>query len=353
MKIKLAILEKDQNYLNRIVSAFCVKYPDNLEIYSFTNIDLAISSIETAHIDVLIANNSFEIDITSLPKRCGFAYFVDSADIDTYNSQRAICRFQKSDLIYRQILSIYSETAGNLSGIKLGDDSGKIIVFTSPSGGVGTSTVAAACAVHFSERGKKTLYLNLEKFGSSDTYFSGEGQFDMSDIIFALKSKKTNLAMKLESCVKQDARGVYFYSRSKVALDMLELNADDIIRLVNEVKIAGSYDYVILDLDFSISKVMRNILSQAMSIVWIGDGTEISNTKITRAYNAFSIKENNEDVPLTNRLSLIYNRFSSKTGKTVGIVELRNIGGAPWYKQASTEQIIGELSKMSIFDKIC
>lgn len=353
MKIKLAILENDQNYLKRIVSAFSVRYPDKIEIYSFTNPDMAIASIDHSKIDVLLADCSFEIDTVSLPKRCGFAYLVDSADIDMFNNQRAICRFQKADLIYRQVLSIYSETAGILSEIKFGDDSSKIIAFTSPCGGVGTSTVAAACALHFASIGKKTLYLNLEKFGSSDIFFSGEGQFDMSDIIFALKSKKANLAMKLESSVKQDSRGVYFFSQAKVALDMLELNAEDTARLITEAKISGFYDYIILDLDFSMSHEMRKIISQASSIVWIGDGSEVSNIKIARAYDAFSIKESSEDTPLTNRLSIIYNRFSSKTGKTVGIEELRNTGGAPCYKQATIAQIVGELSKTAMFDKIC
>ena len=36
MKIKLALLDSDQNYLNRIVTAFNIKYADKLEIYSFT-----------------------------------------------------------------------------------------------------------------------------------------------------------------------------------------------------------------------------------------------------------------------------------------------------------------------------
>lgn len=353
MKIKLAILEKDQNYLNRLVATFNIKYPDKFEMYSFTNMNMAVSSLETSKIDVFVVDSSFEIDTEALPKRCGFAYFVDSPDIDTINNQRTICRFQKADLIYRQILSIYSENAGNLSGIKLGDESSKIIAFTSPSGGVGTSTVAAACALHFAAGGKKTLYLNFEKFGSPDVFFSGEGQFDMSDIIFALKSKKANLAMKLESCVKQDFSGVYFFSQSKVALDMLEMKSDEIIRLINEIKISGTYDYIILDLDFSMDKETRKILSQALSIVWVGDGTEISNVKISRAYMALSIKENNEEVSLANRLALVYNRFSSKTGKTIGIEELRNIGGAPWYKQATSKQIVEELSKASLFEKLC
>ena len=34
MKIKLAILEEDKGYLNRIVSVFNTKYSDKFEIYS-------------------------------------------------------------------------------------------------------------------------------------------------------------------------------------------------------------------------------------------------------------------------------------------------------------------------------
>lgn len=37
MKIKLAILDKDTAYLQRIVSVFNNKYADKLEIYSFTD----------------------------------------------------------------------------------------------------------------------------------------------------------------------------------------------------------------------------------------------------------------------------------------------------------------------------
>ena len=52
MKIKLAILEKDQSYLNRIVSVFGTKYADKFQIYSFTDMDVAFSTLETAKIEV-------------------------------------------------------------------------------------------------------------------------------------------------------------------------------------------------------------------------------------------------------------------------------------------------------------
>lgn len=352
MKIKLAILEKDQSYLQRFISVFSTKYADKFQIYSFTDEEVAYSTLNDTKIDVLVASDVFEIDIKRVPRRCGFAYLVDSLDVETVNNQRAVCKFQKVDLIYKQILSIYSENAGNVAGLKLGDDTAQIVAFESVSGGCGGSTIAAACALHFAAQGKKTLYLNLEKFGSADSFFSSEGQFDMSDIIYALKSKKANLALKLESCVKQDPRGVYFYSQSKIALDMLELKVDDIIRLISEIRLTGSYNVIILDLDFSFDADMLKILRQTHSIIWVGDGSEISNSKLIRAYSALSIIEQNEDVPILNRISLIYNKFSNKTSKALDDLGIKTIGGNPRFEHATTAMVIGQIAPKEMFEKI-
>jgi len=352
MKIKLAILEKDKNYLNRIVSAFGTKYSDKFEVYSFTEYEAAMQTLNEVKIDVLVASDVFEIDPERLPGRCSFAHFVDSADIDMLNNQHTICKFQKADLIYKQILSIYSEHAGSITGLKNMDEDCKLIAFGSPSGGVGSSTMAAACALYFTAQGKKTLYLNLENYGSSDAFFSAEGQFDMSDIIFALKSKKANLSMKLESCVRQDRRGVYFYSPPKLALDMMELSREELLRLISEIRLTGSYEYVILDTDFGADKYRLAIYHQAHSLVITGDGSDISNLKIHRAYCALSTLEQNADSPLTNRLCLIYNKFSNKTGKTIDGIDIKTAGGVPRYEYASTEQIISQLVTTDIFEKI-
>lgn len=352
MRIKLAILERDQSYLNRIVSAFSTKYADKFEIYSFTDKDMAIATLGTARIDVLVASDAFDIDVTALPARCGFAYFVDSADIDHVNEQRAICKFQKADLIYKQILSVYSEKAGSVSGLKFGDESAKVFAFCSACGGVGTSSMAAAAAVYFAAKNHKTLYLNLEKFGTADAFFSGEGQFDMSDIVFALKSKKTNLSLKLESCVKQDHTGVYFYSQPKVALDIHELNTEDILRLISEIKLTGSYDYIILDVDFAIDKDTLSILRQTHAVVMVSDGSEIANGKTFQAHQALSILEQDNDASIMNRIALVYNKFSNKTGKALEGLNVKNIGGAPRYEHATTSQVVEQLSKMEVFSKI-
>lgn len=352
MKIRLAILEKDQNYLNRIVSALNTKYADYFEIYSFTNLDVALSTLSESRIDVFMAEETFEIAPDILPKRCGFAYLVDSAEVDTLYGQKSIGKFQKVDLIYREILSIYSEHGGSASGFKQGDDTAAVIAFSPVSGGCGSSTMAAACAIHFATQGKKVLYLNLERFGSADSFFSGAGPFGMSDVIFALKSKKPNFSLKLESCVKQDPKGVLFFSQSRYALDMLELTSEDILHLISEVRCCGLCDLVVIDLDFSLDKGMMDVYRQAHTLVWVGDGSEISNAKILRAFSAVSTLEQNADVPLTGKIAMLYNKFSNKTGKTLTELGVRMIGGAPKYEHATTAQILGRLAEMDLFEKL-
>lgn len=352
MRIKLAILEKDDNYLRRLVTAFNTKYADKFEIYSFTNYQIAIASIKESKIDVLLANDVFDVDFNDIPERCAFAYLVDSVDIQSIDEKRAISKFQKAELIYKQILSLYSENAGAITGLKMLEDDCKLVAFSSVSGGTGSSVMAAAYAKYYASKGKRTLYLNLEKFGSSDLLFSAEGQFNMSDIIYALKSKKANLTLKLESCVKKDASGVCFYSQSSMALDMLELSEEEILRLISEIKLTGSYDYIVVDTDFDIDKKTLDVFRQMHSVVIVGDGSELSNSKIIRAYNAISVIDTDADSPITNRMCLIYNKFSNKTSLSIEGIDLKRIGGVPRFEHATTKQVIDQLATNTMFDRI-
>ena len=53
-----------------------------------------------------------------------------------------------------------------------------------------------------------------------------------------------------------------------------------------------------------------------------------------------------------DRCVLIYNKFSNKSSTDVCINELRNIGGAPRFDHAGTQDVITQLSNLNFFDKI-
>lgn len=353
MKIKVAILGRDKTYLSRLVLAFNSRYTEKLEMYSFTQEQAALEALTASRIDVFLADDSYEIDNRQIPGRCGFAYLVDSAEIESFRGQQVIHKFQKADLIYRQILSIYAENVTEITGLHMEQgNGGRLIAYLAVSGGTGASTIAAASAIRLARKGKKVLYLNLERFGSSDVFFQADGTGSFQDIIYAIKSRKGNLSVKLESVVKQDPSGVWFYSATATALDMAELNSEEIRNMIANIKMCGAYDYIILDMDFSLEKSELEILRECAQIVMVGDGSPTSNGKLERVMASMRILEEQNDWKLLIRCSILYNRFSSRTSEKAVVSDVREVGGIKRYEGYTVEQLLRQLAEEEVLDKL-
>lgn len=353
MKIKLAILEKDTVYLQRIVSVFNNKYADKLEIYSFTESEMALKTIIESKINVFLADEECEIALDMLPERCAFAYFVDTPNVQNINNCPAVCKFQKIDMIYKQIVSLYAEVAADIVTSSDGEDgSSKVISFLSPAGGVGCSTVAVACAMFLVKRGKRVLYLNLEKYGSTEMFLQGMGQGGLSDVLYAIKSQKSNLALKLEGVVRQDKSGVCFLAECNVVLDRLEMKKEELDILLKQIKISESYDYIILDADFSFDSFEMEVMKQSSTVVLISDGTKNANTKIDRIHKAMEILEQQGGTEITSKMVLLYNRFHTQLGKKLKSSKITEVGGIQVFKGADADQIAVEISKLNVFERL-
>lgn len=309
MKIKLAILDKDTAYLQRIVSVFNNKYADKLKIYSFTDQEM---------------------------------------DLET-----AICKFQKISRIYQQILNLYSEVAADIVTASSGENNRtKIISVLSPAGGVGCSTIAAACAKALCQNGRRVLYLNLEKYGSTKILFQGEGTEGLGDALYAIKSGKANLSMKLEGIVRQDRSGVYFLTECNVVLDRLEMKREELDILLQQVKLGDGYDNIILDLDFSFDSFEMEAMKQSHNILIVSDGSENANTKIQRVFDAMNILEQRGGSVLTNKMALLYNRFYAQTGKQLEDSYFPVLGMIPDFKGMKLQQFIEEIAKTNVFESL-
>ena len=352
MKIKLAVLEKDINYLKRINDTFENRYTDNVHIFRFTDKEIALKSIEENKIDVLFAYEEFDIEEDEIPKRCGFAYLSDSNDKLEVKGYKSVGKYQNVDLIYKAVLNVYAEKGNDINLDNGNGDASKIICFTSPAGGVGKTSTAIACAKRMSATGKKVLYLDLDCLGDTRLFLSGEGQMDFGEIIFALKSQKGNLSIKLESNVKTDASGIDYFESCKVPLDIGELNKEDIAKLLTAIRMQGKYQYIIIDKCFELSDVFNVIIKDSNEIVLVSDGTDISNNKLVKVNSVIEILQDRDDTDIKRKVSVLYNKFSSKNGKVINGLELRDLGGIQRYEGAEHNQLIEEVARMDVFDKL-
>lgn len=341
MRIRVAVLDKDISYLNMLVSAFGTKYADKVELYSFSDSEVALSELAKTRVDILLIDKGSSIDTADLSKKISIAYLVDSVDVDRVNGVKAIYKYQKIDLLYKSILDSFNPDEPVIRK-KNSDNSADFCLFWSPSGGAGTSTLAVAYAIYNALHNKRVLYLNFEKYGSADIFFNGPGQFCMSDVIFAAK-KNSNLEIKLESSVKTDNTGVYFYSQTKYALDMLELSPDDQKNIIQTLCESGKYDLVVVDKDFSLEGHEVELLDLADVVVMTGDGSATSNAKFSRAYEAIGMIEQSNDTSILRKVILAYNKYSNKTSSPVEYEEVVIAGGIPRLEHLDSQAVVKKI----------
>ena len=174
----------------------------------------------------------------------------------------------------------------------------------------------------------------------------------MSDVIYAVKGRKTALRGKLVSHVRHDANGVYFYAAPQTPLHMTELTEEEIILLLTELKKNNDYECIVLDMDFDLSNKTIQIFRECGIVVLVGDGSESSNKKTEGAYRALEAIEQSREISLVDRLCIAYNRGNSKTAKDMQLPSVRVLGKYPVIAGASAAQVVQTLAQSDMFDQI-
>lgn len=350
MKIRVAIVDRDENYAKRLISNLQVNYADKVEVYYFSAVESIKEFLTGNHVHVILADaqSGFEQDL--IPERTSFAYLVSNHDVEELHGMPAVCKFQKVDLLYKNVLSLFADMEKDMV-VKGGQGDHHVVLFTSAQGGVGTSALAAAYAMHKAGKGERVLYLSLDKMHRAETCFSGEGNMSFSDVIYAIKSKRANLSIKLESCVKKDSTGVDFFDSAKNANDMLDINAEDMEQLWQAL--STNYDYIVVDAALDFSPVCNLLLQDlAKDVIIVDDGSEVGNVKFQRALEVLELMEQGKKGSILSKCRILYNRFHSTTGKMLVDIPIDTVGGIHRIEGASYGQLVKELSGHSVIGEL-
>lgn len=292
MKIRVGFIISDKIYIERLVSTLNRYYSDKLEIYSYTDVKVANESVENQRLDIVIVDETLQVNEY---RNCCMAYFVESPDIDKIEGKKAICKFQKVELIYKDILALYSEYSSRITKRKRSGELAEVITFTSPACGSGVTSMAAAFALNCSLNNKSALYLSMENIPTTYIIFDGEGKYTLTDVVYAVKSKRSNLSMKLESFAITDSANVDYFAAPKNPMDLHEMNDEDVELLISELKSMGLYDFIVIDADFNITPTFKKIIDCSDKTVIVVNDDERSAHKVDRMNELMKVFVNNED----------------------------------------------------------
>lgn len=356
MKLKVVMLTKDHEYAKRFMNMVMNRYEQELELSVFSQFDLAMKKVVQSKSDILLAEKELMEEGVELPQYCGLVYLVDKAGITTIDDNKAIMKYQKVEDIRTELMDVYAERVGN-ENIGMFSASGdcKILTFYSGAGGVGASTVAAACAEYIAKEKKEgVLYLNLEQTGYADQHFHAEGSQDFSKVLYALSINNAGSRIKMEGALRKTTSGVYYYAASPYALDMLELNDDMLDNLFFELRNMGMFKWIVVDADFNFSEQVYKQMNRSIKTIIVSDGSQAANNKTMRKIKSLEIvSEQKENFPL-NRIFVLYNRFGSKSGQKMQETVFKTIGGINRIEVSINEELRQVMlnTKKEVFEAI-
>lgn len=350
--IKLVIADPDEGYTSKLIAFFSTRHSGQFETIAFTNEDLLIEHLAGNTPHILLATEDFEVAKKKVGDKCGFAYLTEQ-NVKKIGNTDAIAKYQKFEDIYSRIISIYSELGIFDASLEKEVGNTRVITFFGISGGAGSSTLAAACAVNCARAGQKTLYLNIETFSSTDEFFAGKGSGSFEDVIFALKSKKINFELKAKSAISQDEMtGVYYFRPVGNFIDILQLKDEDIKNLIINLSAMQMFDVIVIDSDFKMDDRTKVLCDISAKICMVGTGSEISNSKMESFIRDVHTFEEHMHSNIIGKLVVTYNQFRSQQGRMIVADGIQVLGGAPRVEQSVPRDKMIYISKMPFMNEL-
>ena len=332
MKIKLVVYSKDRAYMEHLMQYMNVHCYEKIEMGWFSDEDVLNTYLRSHDVDVVILDGdisvgSFDQKFTTVVSR-----FSEQNSVKN-SSEITVYKYQKGEAIYKKILDLYAsgEKAGTREIYGKDENEPQFYLVLPVNGGAGASTIAKAFAVSQAEE-RRVLYLNLELYGDCCEFFQENGEFTLDDILYALKSKRGNFNLKLESVMRKSPEGVCFYAPAESPLNLMELSKEEFRQFISGIRECGLFDLVIMDMDMYPSEWMLEGMNAADQIWLVADGTDASNEKYQRFMQLVKVIERKNEWRLIPKMRVFYNKYRSKTGRPLEACQLEMIGGFPRYE---------------------
>ncbi|GEM_PF-1516427 len=370
MKIKLALLDFDKSYVQRFYDAINKSYSNKLEIHAFTNENSLLNFLKDNKIDILLINENINLKIKHDNKfivlKLVEKHAVDNEFYSNENSSYFVYKYQRISLIYKEILNAYSKIykAFNEKNHYFNDlhsntmqeinsiNNTTIISFMSQGLGSGTSAIASSLALRLAEKNKKTLFLDIQSFATINSIFSAEGKFSMSEIIYAVKSKKENIAIKLEAALKMDSSGVFFYDPCENPFELNELKSDELIKLLHFFSEFGAYEYIIIDTNYLMNELCLSLLKHSDKIFFVTEAKEDNQIRLNKIIKSISITEIHDNQKYMDKIGIVCNKFINNMMNDGWNEEFEFVCYIPKYNDVSIKSIAREIAKTSILDAL-
>ncbi|MDR1635412.1 MAG: hypothetical protein LBS27_10965 [Bifidobacteriaceae bacterium] len=351
-RISVGVLERSPEDAEALSDALLEFYPDQVSLSLLADAEQALTWARRGRPGVLLGDREQLGALDKLPDSIAVGALVD-VDQSAEEGVTAVCRYLAVDAIYAEIVRLFSEVVG--TGLPSASHEGDslVVAFTSPQGGVGTTTVALAFARKLARSTPdKVLYLDLTPFAVVGELSAGRGSATMTDVVFAAKSRNANMRMALTgTALRDESSGLWYYASARTAADVMELGEEELTALYQAAVDGAGFRYVILDVPFAWSGPHGEALARAGVVVAVTDGRPLANYKLLRAVEALDLRAGNDSAGRSWTVQAVfYNKYSSTASSKLDLADVPEVGGSGALIGLTDSQVVEHIAQSSAFD---
>ncbi len=207
---------------------------------------------------------------------------------------RRIFKYKSGQEIFNQIMHYAPlETA---AGEKVNGAS-RIVLVYSAAGGAGKTTTAIGLCAALTQHYKKVLYLNAEYLQSFQRYLSNK-EFLHRDAYQEFYNPENLSFARLKQFIRHEEFA--YVPPFSVSISALGITYNAFVRLAAEAKASGEYDYVVVDVDSSLSDEKMGFFEIADRVVIVVRQDMFSQFKTRMLQNNMSFRDEDKYIFVCN-----------------------------------------------------
>jgi len=278
MNIKIAILDSDMNYLERL-SGVLQQY-DEFLVSVFTKSETLEQAMEQNAFQIVLFHPDVSNDQLLFKAGVMPICLCDDETINQklYPQVAVIQKYQRISNIYKEILKCYAAYADNYGMDFFREGSAKAIAVYSPVGGSGKTTIAVAIARKLHEMNKRVLFLSIEQLNGASIHFPVKEE-GITHLIEAL-SGNSNFRLTLKGILKENAEGLFYIEGFERLVDYEDVSREEIETVINKIRQCDVCDYLIIDTGSSLDEITKTVLETVDKIVLVQRNSENADTKM-------------------------------------------------------------------------
>lgn len=318
------------------------------QILTFRDENQAKTAAENGQIDVLLCDaRLYRFSPTILS--CPLIILVEKkADERTEGAVSYLCRYKN----IREWDRLLQEHAKKSVPTQKKTRESRIVLFTSGSGGTGTSTAAAAFSMYCAKQKWKPVYLNFEPINSTEFFFHGDELFGMDECLSCLRDQRFDFHSLMKKALIKDISGVRFFKPCRVVQDTLSITGEEIVELCGKLQEEPQVGMVIIDMPVDASMNIVLPLLTSWKTVLVSNGESIANQKTEQLLKMIPSITNMSPIEVQEKTLLLYNRYRQDTGQVLKEVSIGKLGGINLRREHEPEILAEELSKLEPFQRL-